>query len=101
VLKIAHLSSTRATVVAHVGMTVSKISTVTFAVSYAGHVVSETSLQLGGGAHSLVWRPPHAGNWTVTLSAVDFAGNHAQASAAVTILAPPPHKHHKRHTPAG
>ena len=34
--------------------------------------------------------PPHAGAWTITLSAVDLAGNRAQATAPATILAPPP-----------
>jgi hypothetical protein len=50
VLTIAHLPSTRATVVAHVPITLSKISEVTFAVSYGGHVVSQTTLELGHGS---------------------------------------------------
>ena len=29
------------------------------------------------GTHLLTWRPPHAGAWTVTLAAVDLAGNRA------------------------
>ena len=78
-------------------MTVSKISAVTFAVSYAGDVVSQTTLELAHGTHSLLWRPPHAGAWTITLSAVDLAGNHAVASAQATILpAPPPPRHRRR-----
>ena len=82
--------------VAHVAMRVSKISNVTFAVSLGGHVVSQTTLLLGGGAHTLTWRPPHAGAWTVTLTAVDLAGNRATASAPVTILAAP-RRHHAKH----
>jgi hypothetical protein len=74
-------------------MKLSKISSVTFAVSYGGRVVSQTTLELGHGTHSLSWRAPHSGVWTVTLSAVDLAGNRAQASATVKILAPPARKH--------
>ena len=98
VITIAQLASTRATRLAHVEMTLSKPSTVTFAVSYAGSVVSQTTLQLSHGSHSLTWRPPHAGAWTVTLSAVDLAGNRAESSATVTIKAPPARRRHK---PAG
>jgi hypothetical protein len=95
-ITIARLPSTRATLLARVPIVLTKISTVTFAVSFAGRVVSQTTLLLAHGRHSLSWRPPHAGSWTVTLSAVDLAGNHAQAVASVRILAPPP----KRHKPA-
>jgi len=98
VITIAPLASTHATRLAHVAMTLSKPSTVTFAVSYASVVVSQTTLALGHGSHTLRWRPPHAGVWTVTLSAVDPAGNRAQSSAVVTINAPPPRRRHK---PAG
>jgi hypothetical protein len=49
---------------------------------------------VAAGSHSLTWRPPHAGTWTVTVSAVDPAGNRAQAAVTATILAPP-RKHHK------
>jgi hypothetical protein len=94
-IAISHLTRTHATLVAHVVMKLSKISTVNFAVSYGGRVVSQTALTLTHGAHSLAWRPPHAGSWTVTLSAVDLAGNHAQTTGTVTILAPPARKHHK------
>jgi hypothetical protein len=99
VLTIGRLSSTRATALAHVPMTLSKVSTVTFAVAYGGHVVSQTMLELGHGSHSLLWRPPHSGSWTVTLNAVDLAGNHAtQATQAVRILPPPPpHRHKPKH----
>jgi hypothetical protein len=98
VITIAHLASTRATRLAHVEMTLSQPSTVTFAVSYASSVVSQTTLQLSHGSHKLTWRPPHAGAWTVTLSAVDLAGNRAQSSATVTINAPPARRGHR---PAG
>ena len=88
----------RATQPAHVVMTLSKISNVTFAVSSAGTLVSHTTLLLGHGRHSLVWRPPHAGAWMVALTAVDLAGNRSQASAPVAVLpAPPRHRHHSAH----
>ena len=57
-------------------------------------LVSQTTLALSAGSHSLSWRPPHAGTWTVTLSAIDLAGNRGQAATTATILSPPP-KHHK------
>ena len=81
-------------------MGLSKVSQVSFAVAYGGAVVSQTTLTLAHGTHSLIWRPPHAGSWTITLSGVDEAGNHGQASAPATILPPPPHHHH-HHTARG
>jgi len=63
-------------------MTVSKVSTVTFAVSFGGNVVSQATLELGHGTHTLTWRPPHAGAWTITLNAVDLNDNHARAATA-------------------
>ena len=97
-IAIARPAKTHATLVANVAMTLSKISTVNFAVSFAGRVVSQTTLVLGHGSHTLRWRPPHAGAWTVTLSAVDLAGNRSQSTATVTVLAAPRRVHHK---PAG
>jgi hypothetical protein len=85
---------TRATQVAHVAVRIDQPASLNFAVLYGGRTVSETTIAVAAGSHSLSWRPPHAGTWTVTLSAVDPAGNRAQASATATILAPPP-KHHK------
>ena len=96
VLSITPPPHSRATVLARVAMRVSKISDVTFWVSLAGHVVSQTTLALSGGSHTLTWRPPRAGAWTVSLAAVDLAGNRASASAPVTILAAP-RRHHAKH----
>jgi len=94
-ITLAAPAKTRATLPAHVLMAIDKPANVTFAVSFGGHVVSQTTLALSAGSHSLIWRPPHSGTWTLTLSAVDLAGNHGQVTASATILAPPPHKHHK------
>jgi hypothetical protein len=101
ILTITPPPRSRAKQVAHVQMSVSKISNVTFAVSFEGKVVSQATLELGYGAHTLSWRPPHAGAWTIALSAVDLAGNRAQATAQATISSPPPPPTRKRkpHTP--
>jgi len=88
-------AKTHATQPARVVMAIDKPANVTFAVSYGGRVVSQTTVALSAGGHALTWRPPHAGRWSVTLSAIDLAGNRGQATATATILAPPPHKHHK------
>jgi hypothetical protein len=95
-ITIARLSSSRATRLARVPLTLSKIANVNFAVSYAGAVVSQTTVELGHGARTLTWRPPHAGAWTVTLSAVDLAGNRTQATAPARILPPPPRRTRRR-----
>jgi D-glucuronyl C5-epimerase C-terminus len=94
-ITIARPPRSHATLVAHVAIKLNKPASVTFAVAYGDHTVSQTTLSLSAGSHSLSWRPPHAGTWTVTLTAIDLAGNHGQAAATATILPPPPHKHHK------
>ncbi|HEX4036303.1 MAG TPA: D-glucuronyl C5-epimerase family protein [Solirubrobacteraceae bacterium] len=95
-LHISALAHSHATLPAHVVMTISKPASVTFSVSYAGRVVSHTTLSLAAGRHSLLWRPPHAGAWLITLAATDLAGNQASATATATILAAPPRHHHKK-----
>jgi hypothetical protein len=94
-ITIAKPARTRATVIAHVAMKINQPASLVFAVAYGGHTVSQATVSLTAGSHSLTWRPPHAGAWTVTLSAIDLAGNRSQAATTVTILAPPPHHHHK------
>jgi hypothetical protein len=88
-------SKSRATQIAHVAMKVDKPVSLNFAVAYGGRTVSQTTISMSAGSHSVTWRPPHAGTWTVTLSAVDLAGNRAQLTTTATILPPPPHKHRK------
>ena len=95
-LRIFAPARSHATLAAHVSMTISKPASVLFAVAYAGHVVSRTTLSLAAGRHTLLWRPPHAGTWTITLAATDLAGNHASTSATATILAAPPRHRHKK-----
>ena len=98
-ITIAPPPRSRASLLAHVAMSISKPATVNFAVSYGGRTVSATTISVSHGTHSLTWRPPHAGRWTISLKAVDLLGNRAQTSTAVTILAPPPRRHH--HQPSG
>ena len=87
VIKIDPLGAARAHHVTHARFTLSKISNVTFAVLYAGKEVSAKTELLGHGTHSLAWRPPHAGLWTIALTAVDLAGNRTQRTAPVTVEA--------------
>lgn len=79
-------SSARAHRLAHVHFTLSKISNVNFSVSNGTTTIFEWSGLLGHGARTLNWRPRSAGAWTITLRAVDLAGNHGQQTAAVTAL---------------
>jgi hypothetical protein len=95
-VSIAAPPRSHATLPAHVAMTISKPATVVFAVSYGGHVVSQTTISLGSGRHSLLWRPPHPGTWTITLTATDLVGNRASATRTATILAAPRRRHHKK-----
>ena len=59
-------------------------------------MVASATLSLAAGRHTLVWRPPHAGTWMITLAATDLAGNRASTGATATILAAPPRHHHKK-----
>jgi hypothetical protein len=94
-ITIATPPRTHATDLAHVAMKINKPASVTFAVAYGGHTVSQVTLSLSAGSHSLTWRPPHQGKWSLTLTAVDLAGNHGQAATTATILSPPPRRHGK------
>jgi hypothetical protein len=89
VIKIDTLAAARAHHVTHARFTLSKISNVTFAVLYADRKVSATTELLGHGTHSLAWRPPHAGLWTIELTAIDLAGNHTQGTAPVSVVKAP------------
>jgi hypothetical protein len=68
-----------------VRFTLSKISNVSFAVTYNGLASAIDSSLVPHGAHYFVWRPAHAGAYTITLSAVDAAGNKSSVTAAVTV----------------
>jgi len=75
---------------ATIGFSLSKISTVTLTVSGAGTTTYTTSILLAHGRHTLIWpSAAHAGTDTVTLTAVDLAGNQGSVSAPLTVTAPP------------
>jgi len=74
-----------------VRVALSKVSRVTMTIRSTGHVVFVGSGQLGHGTPSLRWPSPgRPGPYTVTLSAVDLAGNRASTRAPVTVVAPAP-----------
>ena len=85
---------------ANVGFTLSKISTVTLTVTGGGQTPYVTSALLAQGGHTFTWPgSPRAGAYTVTLGAVDLAGNHASISAPLTVMAAP-HPSAPRHPAA-
>ncbi len=74
---------------ATIAFTLSKISTVTLTVTGPAQSPYSTTLLLAHGSHTLTWPgAPRAGTFTVTLSAVDLAGNHASITAPLTVTAP-------------
>jgi hypothetical protein len=79
---------------ATIAFSLSKISTVTLTVAGPGTSTYTTSVLLSHGRHTVTWpgttRP---GTDTVTLSAVDLAGNRGSISAPLTVKAPPKAKH--------
>lgn len=72
-----------------VHLQLSKISRVTMTVRRGGQVVFVGSAQLGHGTPSLRWPSPgRPGSYTLSLSAVDLAGNRASVPTTITVLAP-------------
>ncbi|MCW2957791.1 MAG: hypothetical protein JWP18_594 [Solirubrobacterales bacterium] len=63
----------------------SKVSTVTTQVTRAGKVVAGRSARLGRGRQRLAFTPRRPGRYTVTIAAVDLAGNSARTSGTVTV----------------
>ncbi len=77
---------------ATVGFTLSKISTVTLTVTGGGQGPYVTSALLVHGSHTFTWPgSSRAGIYTVTLGAVDLAGNRGSISAPLTVVAPAHH----------
>jgi hypothetical protein len=60
-------------------------------VSYDAKTSSYGTLLVSHGAHVFTWRPTRAGLWTITLTAVDLAGNRQSQTLAVTVA--PGHGH--------
>jgi hypothetical protein len=71
--------------VAKVVFTLSKIANVNFAVTLGGVTSSIDTSLVPHGRHYFVWRPARPGMYTITLSAVDLAGNKAAQTASVTV----------------
>jgi hypothetical protein len=65
--------------------TQSKIANVNFSVTLSGVTSSIDTSLVPRGTHYFVWRPARPGIYTVTLSAVDLAGNKAAQTASVTV----------------
>ncbi len=71
---------------AYVSFTLSKLSFVTLTVRRRGAVVARVTRRIGRGPHRFAWGPPRrSGSVSVTLRAVDVAGNAGVASGALTV----------------
>jgi hypothetical protein len=70
-----------------VHFTLSKVATVTLALDANGTSIRETRQLLGHGSHTLRWRAPNAGNWKLSITAVDLAGNHSEQFTGVAVAA--------------
>jgi hypothetical protein len=74
---------------AGVAVSLSKVATVTLTVSRGGRVVATNTATVEAGNPKLLWNTPSApGGYTVSLRAVDLAGNSASASGAITLTGP-------------
>jgi hypothetical protein len=83
-----------------VGVSLSKVANVSITVRDGARVVWTNSALVEGGKPRLLWVTPRkAGNYTVSLSATDLAGNTASASGTITLGAPPAGAGDRRHDP--
>lgn len=72
-----------------VQLSLSKIATVSLAVSRGGHLVWSNSALVERGKPRLLWiTPTKGGVYTVALRAVDLAGNSSTASSAILVHTP-------------
>ncbi len=72
--------------------TLDKISVVTVAVRRGSRIVYFAHATEAHGADYFLWRRgPRTGRYSLTISATDLAGNHAQAQSPLTVLARAPH----------
>jgi hypothetical protein len=66
----------------------SKIATVTVAVTRSGRSYLRSSFTAQSGDHRVLWRvPAHPGTYTITLGATDPAGNHGSLALALRVRA--------------
>jgi hypothetical protein len=71
-----------------VQLSLSKIATVSLSVSRGGHLVWSNSALVEGGKPRLLWiTPTKAGVYSVTLHAVDLAGNSATTTGTIAVRA--------------
>ena len=70
---------------AKLSFTLSKVSNVSFAVTFNGTSTTVASNFVPHGTHYFVWRPSRAGTYTITLDATDLAGNRGSQTASVTV----------------
>jgi hypothetical protein len=79
----------RGTTRAGVSFSLSKVSTVSLTVSRAGKTVWTNSARVTHGKPKILWvTPSKAGTYTVTLRAVDLAGNSASTTGTIELSAP-------------
>jgi hypothetical protein len=72
-------------------ISLSKVATVTMTVRHGTRVVWTNGAALEAGNPRLLWiTPKQPGTYSVTVTAVDEAGNRASASRNITVAATPP-----------
>jgi hypothetical protein len=64
----------------------SKISRVGMTIRRDGEIVHVTSATVARGEHAYSWIPPRRGEYEVTLSATDLAGNTGRSSGTIEVL---------------
>ncbi len=71
-----------------VQLSLSKVATVSLAIRRGGHVVWTNSALVEGGKPRLLWVTPRKpGTYSVSVTAVDLAGNHASTSGTIVLAA--------------
>lgn len=83
---------------AGVQMRLSKVSRVTLSVRRGGSLIWSNTATVSAGTPRLLWPTPHgAGSYSITLQAVDLAGNSSSTSGTVRLRPPPPRRRaHRR-----
>jgi D-glucuronyl C5-epimerase C-terminus len=76
-----------------VQVSLSKVATVSLTIRQGGRVVATNSALVEGGKPRLLWVTPRKpGGYSLSISAVDLAGNTATTSGTITLGAPTPAK---------
>lgn len=78
---------------AGVRISLSKVATVSLTIRHGSRTVWSSRATLEGGKPRLLWITPKSGGvYSVTLSAVDLAGNRESTSGTIAVAAAPKHK---------